>query len=62
MREPTPDPLVRWLATIASTLIAAAIIGMASVVWTMSHKVAVLETRVDALQNQHDENDPAAAK
>lgn len=47
------DYLTRWMATLASALVAAAIIGMATMVVQLAVKVAQLETRVEALQSTH---------
>lgn len=50
------EGLIRWLATLAGALVAAAIIGMCGLIWTMHGKVSALEVRVEALQNQHRPN------
>lgn len=50
------EALIRWLATVAGMLVAAAIIGMAGLILTMHGQVAALEVRVEALQNQHQPN------
>jgi hypothetical protein len=47
------DTLTRWFATLASALVAAAIIGMATLTIQMAIKVAQLETRLQALQAMH---------
>ena len=47
------DSLTRWLATLASVLVAAAIIGMASTVVHLAVHVAQLETRLQHLQDAH---------
>lgn len=46
------EALIRWLATLAGILVAAAIIGMAGLILEMHGQVAALEVRVEALQNQ----------
>lgn len=47
------DHLTRWLATLASALVAAAIIGMATMTVQMAIRVAKLETALEALQSSH---------
>ena len=47
------EHLIRGLATVGSSLVAAAIIGMCAIIWGMHAQVAALEVRVEALQNHH---------
>ncbi len=47
-----PDNVTRWLATLAGSLVAAAIIGMSAIVWSLNARAVALEVKVDTLQTQ----------
>lgn len=46
------DHITRWLATLAGSLVAAAIIGMSAIVWSLNARAVALEVQVLNLQNQ----------